>query len=86
MGNLRHKDFVWRREWRYSEHQRCVDGVSTDQGRVLAVFATSGRKGTGAGQAPAPQVVSGSTQPERYLRTARRCRGLGIPQGWGEEY
>ena len=82
-GNRRHEDFVWRRESAYSEHQQCVDGVSADQGRCLAAFATSGRKGTGAALAPVRQVVSGSTQPEQFLRTARRCRGLGIPQGWG---
>jgi len=58
--------------------------LPTESPDPLNIFARPGRRGAGASLARAPQVVSGSTQPERVLSPARRSRGLGGPQGWGK--
>jgi len=41
------------------------------------------RGGARGFSALAPIVVSGSTLPATVLRSVRRSRGLGGPQGWG---
>ena len=57
--------------------------MPTESPDPLNVFARPGRRAAGASLASAAQVVSCSTQPERILSSARRCRGRGGPPGWG---